>query len=330
VIRWAALLGLAGLALATALFVWQGAGAILAAFLAAGLGIVWSSAFHLVPMALNARAWQVLLPRGLRPSAAFFLRAVWLREAVNGLLPVARIGGEVASARLVMNEGLRAPLAVASLVVDMTLSLVSQFIFAVLGLVLLSFAGGGGAFERRLALGLLAAVPILLALGLVQRFGFFGLLARFVRALFGDRFERLVGGAAPLDRAARRLYRRRTAILASMLWQLAGWIAGAGELFIALLFLDAPRSVVDVLILESLIQALSSGAFVVPGALGVQEGGFLVLGGFVGLAPELALALALMRRARDLLLFVPALVLWQLTLGRRLLRGRGRGAPGER
>lgn len=328
-IRWAALLGLAGLALATALFVWQGAGAILAAFLAAGFGILWSSAFHLVPMALNARAWQILLPRALRPSTAFFLRAVWLREAVNGLLPVARIGGEVASARLVMDQGLRAPLAVASLVVDMTLSLVSQFTFAVLGLVLLSFAGGGGAFERRIALGLLAAAPILAALGLVQRFGFFGLLARVVRALFGDRFQRLVGGAAPLDRTVRRLYRRRAAILASMLWQLAGWIAGSGELFIALLFLGAPLSVADVVILELLIQALSSGAFLVPAALGVQEGGFLVLGGVLGLAPDVALALALMRRARDLLLFVPALVLWQITLGRHLLAERGRGAPGE-
>ena len=45
-----------------------------------------------------------------------------------------------------------------------------------------------------------------------------------------------------------------------------------------------------------------------PGALGVQEGGFLVVGGLVGLPPELALALALVRRARDVIIFVPALI----------------------
>ena len=59
-IRWATLIGLAGLALATALFVWQGLSPVLAAFAAAGFGILWASLFHLVSMAVNARAWQVL------------------------------------------------------------------------------------------------------------------------------------------------------------------------------------------------------------------------------------------------------------------------------
>jgi len=57
----------------------------------------------------------------------------------------------------------------------------------------------------------------------------------------------------------------------------------------------------------------------VPGALGVQEGGFLLFGSLLGLGPEVALALALARRVRDLVVFVPALVTWQLSEGRRLL-----------
>jgi glycosyltransferase 2 family protein len=73
------------------------------------------------------------------------------------------------------------------------------------------------------------------------------------------------------------------------------------------------------LIIEAVIQALSSGAFVVPGALGVQEGGFLAIGTLLGLSPELALALALMRRARDVLIFLPALLIWQVAAGRRAL-----------
>jgi len=152
VIRTVTLVGLAGLALAPALFLWQGVGPVLAAFAAAGLGILWSSLFHAVSMALNARAWQLLLPLRRRGSVAFYFWAVWLREAVNGLLPVARIGGEVISAQLLIRHGLRPVTAVASLVVDMTVSLLSQFTFTLLGLaVLVAHGAGGGAVGRRRA-----------------------------------------------------------------------------------------------------------------------------------------------------------------------------------
>jgi putative membrane protein len=318
-IRAASLFGLAGLALATALFLWQGVGPVLAAFAAAGIGILWASLFHFAPMALNARAWQILLPRGRRGSLAFYLWSVWLREAVNGLLPVARIGGEVVSAQLLMRHGLSAPKAVASLVVDMTVSLVSQFAFTVLGLSLLAIDGGGGTVARSVALGLLAAIPLVGAVVLVQRVGVFSVLARIFRALFGDRFDALVGGAAPLDRSVRRLYRRRRAVLASFLWQLAGWIAGAGEIWLALLFLGHPIAAFDAVAVEAVIQALTSGAFIVPGGIGVQEAGFVAIGALIGLPPELALALALVRRARDVIIFVPALVAWQIGAGRRML-----------
>jgi glycosyltransferase 2 family protein len=159
VIRAVTLVGLAGLAAATALFVWHGVAPVLAAFVAAGLGIVWSSLFHVVSMALNARAWQVLLPGRRRHSLLFFLWAVWLREAVNGLLPVARIGGEVVSGQLLIRHGLRPVMAVASLVVDMTVSLLSQFTFTLLGLALLVARGAGGGLVQDVALGLLATLP---------------------------------------------------------------------------------------------------------------------------------------------------------------------------
>lgn len=65
------------------------------------------------------------------------------------------------------------------------------------------------------------------------------------------------------------------------------------------------------LILESLGQAIRSAAFVVPAALGIQEGGYLVLGVSIGIAPETAVALSLVKRVRELGLGLPALLLWQ-------------------
>jgi hypothetical protein len=58
-------------------------------------------------------------------------------------------------------------------------------------------------------------------------------------------------------------------------------------------------------------------AFMVPNAIGVQEGAYILLGGALGLTPEFALSLSLLKRGRDLALGIPALVLWQLSESRR-------------
>jgi putative membrane protein len=314
-------LGVAGLAVVVALIVYEGHDAVLSALAAGGIGLVWASLFHAVPMAINARAWQVLMPGARPPSLAAFTWFVWVREAVNGLLPVARVGGEVVSVRLMMRSGVRTAAAVASLVVDMTISIVSQFIFTLIGLGALVLVTTDVATVGRIGLGLLVTIPIVAAFVFVQRAGAFALVARALQALSGGRLAALVGGSLRIDRSIRLFYRRRGRILSCSLWQLAAWIAGSGEIWLALYFLGHPMSLLNALLLEALAQAVSSAAFVVPGALGVQEGGFLVFGGLLGLGPEVALALALARRIRDLLVFAPALVAWQLSEGRRLIAG---------
>ncbi|HEV7832732.1 MAG TPA: lysylphosphatidylglycerol synthase domain-containing protein, partial [Caballeronia sp.] len=91
-------------------------------------------------------------------------------------------------------------------------------------------------------------------------------------------------------------------------------LATSLEIWLALYFLGSPISFAEAVMLESLIQALSSAAFFVPGALGIQEGGFVLIGGALGLDPSVSLALAGARRLRDLLVFVPGLFAWQLAL----------------
>lgn len=326
-LRLATLLGVVGLAVTIALIVWQGTDAVLAALATGGLGLIWAGLFHVVPMVLNGRAWQVLMPGARRPSLAFFTWLVWVREAVNGLLPVARIGGELVSARLMIAHGLRVGPSVASLVVDMTLSLASQFLFTLAGLALMIAHTGDIGSATRMLLGLLLTVPLVVALVVVQRIGLFETLARAIRAVFGERWTEFVGNSARLDRAVRVSYRRTGRLLRCLLWQIAGWAAGAGEIWLALYYLGHPVGVSEALILEALIQAVSSTAFLVPAAIGVQEGGFVLFGSLLGLGPEIALALALARRVRDIVVFTPALVWWQLVESLRWLRA---GRPAAR
>ena len=318
-IRVAVLAGLAGVALATFLLAFHGLRDVLTALAVAGMGILWASLFHLAPMVLNARAWQVLLPGRRVPSLAFFSWAVWVRESVNGLLPVARIGGELVSIRQLTQRGIRTGPAVASLVVDMTLCIAVQFVYTLLGLALLVRRTDDAEAIGVTIVAIAGMVPILAILWAVQRVGLFEMLARIFRKLFGRRFETLVRGALPLDKAVRVFYRRRGRVLSCFVWQFAAWIVSAGEIWLALRFLGHPVSFADALVIDAITLAVSSVAFVVPAALGVQEGAFLVVGTLLGLPPEVSLALALTRRARDVILFVPALLAWQVSEGRRWL-----------
>jgi hypothetical protein len=66
------------------------------------------------------------------------------------------------------------------------------------------------------------------------------------------------------------------------------------------------------LLLESLGQAIRGAGFAIPGALGIQEGGYLLLAPLAGMPPSAALALSLAKRTRELLLGLPGLLYLQL------------------
>ena len=90
------------------------------------------------------------------------------------------------------------------------------------------------------------------------------------------------------------------------------------EVWLILYLLGHPVSFAEAFILESLGQAARSAGFMVPGGIGIQEGGLLLIGAHLGLTPELALALSLGKRAREIVIGVPCLIAWQLAEGRTI------------
>jgi len=327
-VRLAAGLGfLVGLTAVVLLIAWQGAGAVAQAFAAAGWGLIVVVAYHLVPMSADMMGWRRVIRPADRPSIATMLRARWIGEAVNTLLPVARIGGEVAKARLIAQRGVPAPIAGASVVVDLSLSVLTQVVFTLCGLGLLVLALGA---NRVAVPGLIGAGLIALALSaflLVQRRGLFMLLARVFERIAGERRWKIKGvSARSLDEAVLDLYRDRRAILGACAWRLLGWSLGAGEIWIGLRFMGHPVGLLEAVLLESLGEAVRAAAFVIPGALGALEGGYLAMAPVLGISPEAALALALVKRFRELTLGLVALGVWQASEGRSLLRRHKRAA----
>jgi putative membrane protein len=318
---WVGLAG--GLALFTALLAWQGVREVGAALAVAGWGLLAVAAFHLVPMLADALGWRALLAPGRRPAVATMLFARWVGESVNGLLPVMQVGGNVAKAAVLARRGVPGAVAGASVVANVTVITVAQIGFTLLGVCLLLARLGGAGLALPATVGAALMGLLLAGFVLAQRRGLFGALAGVAgRLVRGGQGESLVAGAAALDTRVAEVYRDRRALATSAGWHLLSWIVGAGEVWLALAFLGHPVGLGTALLLESLGQAVRAGAFVVPGALGVQEGGYLVLGRALGLPPETALALSLSKRVRELTLGLPGLLAWQLDRTTGLRRAR--------
>ena len=94
--------------------------------------------YRLVPLSLDAQAWRQLLPASSRPDVFSVIWMRWIRESVNALLPVAGVGGDIASARLVHRRGVPGAKVAAAMVVDITVGVATQLIFVLSGVTLLA------------------------------------------------------------------------------------------------------------------------------------------------------------------------------------------------
>jgi putative membrane protein len=301
-----------GTALFVALLGWQGFGAVTTALATAGWGLALVALFHLVPLSLDAAAISVLFGRRHPAEQREALLARWVGESVNSLLPAGQIGGPVMMVRRLSQRGMRMRDAAAAITVSTTLQAVAQILFAVSGILLFCLHTADGA-PRNLGIGAAIATAVLssiIALFYVaQRRGLFGRTLRVVSKVFGKRdWSGLTSRADSIDVAVKALYRERRKAAASFALSLAGWFVGTLEVWLALRFLGHPVGWVDALLLESVGQAIRGAAFAIPGSLGVQEGGYLLLAPLVGLPPEAALALSLAKRAREILLGLPGLL----------------------
>lgn len=319
---------LVGLALVILLIGWQGVAAVLDPLAGAGWGILLVALFIPPDLVLRTVSLQLLFAPGRTPRFAHTALAMWIGSSVNFLLPVASVGGEFVKARLLTLRGVRGVDAAASVVLDKTVQAISVLLWAVIGIALLAVAAPKD--EPMVVVAFIGAV--LLAIGiagfvLVQYAGAFGMFARPVAGKSSSgRWQSLVASAADLDAAIRALYRRPGAILASTGYRLAKRVLMAGEVWLVAWLVGHPIGIEEAVMLNSLAVALRSAAFVVPGGLGVQEGGYIMLGALIGLSPAVMLAISLATRLGELIEGLPGLLAWQAVEGRAYW-GRRSKAP---
>ena len=263
-------------------------------------------AVHLPQSVAATLGWRELLGRPA-PGFWFLYRVRWIRDLVNSLLPVARVGGDFIRIRLLAARDMSVTAAAASTIADISLELASQIIFT-LGAVMLLVVGphSGDAVP----LGIAAVAGSVLLMGLVygaQRLGLLRLVERLAER--GGGWDRL-GTLSGLHDAVVVLYQQPQRIFQSAAYHLLAWVLGGLETYVALKILGVAAGVREAIVIEALGHAARAAGFLIPGALGVQEGGYLLVCAMFGIAPQDALALSLIRRARELILGLPGLFLW--------------------
>jgi putative membrane protein len=312
-----------GLLLVLYLIIDSGASQVGHAMLLIGWWLIPITLFHLLPMSFSALSWRELIASATRLSAFSAVWIRWIRESINALLPVASIGGDVAGCRLAILRGVPAREAGAAMVVDTTVGVLTQLLFVLSGVaLLLTRSTDAGALSVAARVTIAAGILFVLtaAFVFVQRRGLFAGLANFARRLLPERSFAALGNAASIDDAVLELYRNRSTILRASLLRLVGWVIGAGEVWLVMLSLGHPISLVDAFILESLTSGVRAAAFMIPGGLGALEGSFVVFGALFGLPADTALAISLSKRVRELALGVPGLFVWHWLESRYLLR----------
>jgi putative membrane protein len=318
---WSAMGLLLGLAMVAALVAWRGLDAVAAVLVSLGWGLALLPLAFLPHLMLSAESWRFLFPAGRAAARARMLAAAWIGFSVDILLPLASIGGELAKVRVLMQAGIAGTDAGASVVADKTVQAISLVLWSFVGIVILVGLEAGG----ELIAGVLAAA-VLLSAGIagfiaVQHAGGFGLAARLVgKAGAAARWSGLVPNAEALDATIRAIYRRPGRFAWSCLIRLLARVVLTGEIWLAAWLMGHGITLWEALMLKSLTGALRGLVFVVPGAWGVQEGGYVLLGALVGLSPELMLAVSLATRARELAVSLPGLLAWQAVEGRSLWR----------
>jgi len=306
----------------------SGTSEVAQAMLMVGWWLLPITFFHLVPLTLSALSWRELLPGASRPDALVVVRIRWIRESINSLLPVAGVGGDIASVRLAHLKGVPGTQAAASMVVDTTVGVVTQLMFVLSGVWLLlrrSTERGSLFVAEAVLIGVGILFVAITAFVLFQHRGLFARFAKLVHSLLPEKWlYSFAPSASTIDGAVVATYRSGRVMLRASLLRLIGWAAGAGEVWLVMQSLGQPIGMVDAYILESLGSGVRAAAFMVPGALGALEGSYILFGALFGLPADSALVISLSKRVRELALGVPGLVLWHWIEGHDLLR---RGEP---
>ena len=270
--------------------------------------LVPSTAMYL----LDCVGWQLTL--GRHKAAVPFARLFMIRtagELVNATTPAAYVGGEPLKASLLRTFSVPMADGLASVIVAKTTMTIAQILYILLGiglsiwvLVLPASASTDhlSGLTVIVSLGLLLFATALFTV--IQRQGLFAVMF-YAMAQCGIRITALEAKREKLlalDEAIVEFYtRNRASFFLSAGTFFGGWLVGALEAYVIVRYLGEPIDIVTALSIDALTTLIKGGTFFVPGSIGAQEAGTLILLRAYGYSDVTGMTFAILRRVRELI-----------------------------
>lgn len=256
---------------------------------------------------LEAYGWRVTL--GTWANGVPFWRILAIRtagEVVNMTTPTAYVGGEPLKAYLLNRQGVPLVEGLASVVTAKTTMTVAQILFILAGIGLgFWLLGSEGSAGQTITAGLVSVGLLLFGVGafvIVQRHGMFSWMLNMLRRI-GLRIQFLETREQQLrelDRTIAGFYsHRRQAFLLSTGLFLLGWLAEAVEVYVMVLCMGQSIAVLPAIAIGALSVFIKGGTFFIPGSLGAQDAGNLLLVSAFGYGEVTGITFALLRRFRE-------------------------------
>ncbi len=283
----------------------------------------WKFILILIPyvlvFALDTLGWKYAL-RTLTPDLKFLglFAARMAGESINCLTPSAYLGGEPIKAYLLKTYNVSIVDGMASVVISRTIMTIAQVVFVLIGVALaLSRLKDTGSLLAVAAITLCLGIPLTGMIFVSQRKRLFtatlNLLRRFrihIRFL-EERSDKL----RELDDTISEFYStNKKGFYMCFLFYFLGWLAGMIEVYLILKFLGVSIDLSGAFIIEALFTVARSVSSFIPGSLGGQEGGVLLIFLALSLTAQVGLSFCIIRRLREALWVGAGLVVlakWQ-------------------
>jgi uncharacterized protein (TIRG00374 family) len=225
-------------------------------------------------------------------------------EFFNNVTPAGGMGGEPVKAMILKRRyGVGFKAGAASLLIGKTVNMIALVIFLAVGFffiiesektpILYKTVGGTG-----LAVFALSIV----AFFVIQRGRFTSRLCAWLSSLPGGyRIAHRVEQIREFDDMLVKFYsQHKKRFLMGVVLALINWLLGIAEVWAISWYLGHPISFTDAWIIEAAIQLVRTAVFIMPASIGVQEGTFLLFYAAITGSAELGMAVALVRRGREL------------------------------
>lgn len=255
---------------------------------------------------LEAYGWKLTLGRWANQVG--FLRIFFIRtagEAINASTPTGMVGGEPMKAYLLKQYDVPMVEGLASLVTAKTAMVLAQILFMLLGICLMVGILGGSDYNvLALAVGVGMLAFGLILLMMIQRHGIgMGLLTLLRKVRLPVRFlESREVQLMELDNTIREFYRERGGIFRfTIVIYFVAWAIETFEVYAILYFLGMDVTMLSAFSIAAISVLIKGAGFFIPGSLGAQEGGYLVLLLSFGYDEVTGITFALIRRMREIL-----------------------------